>query len=280
MISPDFPVARVTSAFEVTVQIYGGTYPGYQACNTRYHNLRHTTDDFLAMSRLIHGATLDGEKFEKSLISVALVAALFHDVGYVQRDDDHEGTGAKYTVGHVERSMDFLEQYCRERGFSEGEIAGGRNMILCTDLGADVAGIPFASRDVEMLGKMLGTADILAQMADRTYLEKLLFLYHEFREGKVGDYADEEDLLRKSVAFFDFALNRLRQTLGGVDRFMTSHFASRWGLQANLYNEAIERHRKYLTEALEKPDFSPEVYLKRDGIVKQVRTLYEDEEED
>ena len=87
-------------------------------------------------------------------------------------------------------------------------------MILCTDLSADISAIDFSSDAIGLLGKMLGTVDLLAQMADRTYLEKLLFLYHEFSEARVGDYKDEIDLLRKTVIFYDFIDRRLKNGSG------------------------------------------------------------------
>ena len=274
MILPSFESTPLHEAFETVVRLFRGQYPGYKACNTQYHNLRHTTDDFLAMARLIHGSTLQGHVFSPSLITIALIATLFHDVGYIQETEDGEGTGAKYTIGHVQRSMDFLEEYGRGKGLPDQEIHAGRTMILCTELGTDFSRIRFPSKEVELLGRMLGTADLLAQMADRTYLEKLLFLYYEFKEGRIGDYESEEDFLRKSISFFEFAKDRLKNTLGGVDRFMLSHFAHRWGIHTDLYRESMDRHHMYLEEILQKPDFTPDSYLKRDGIVKKVRALY------
>jgi hypothetical protein len=121
---------------------------------------------------------------------------------------------------------------------------------------------------------MLGAADLLAQMADRTYLSKLLFLYHEFREGKVGDYESEVDLLRKTVGFFDFINHRLETVLGATHRLMRSHFASRWGIHGDLYDEAIEKQKNYLKQILEMSDTDPRDYLRREGIVDRIRKKY------
>lgn len=38
-------------------------------------------------------------------------------------------------------------------------------------------------------------------MADRAYLAKLIYLYHEFREGGVAGYESELDLLKKTPTF-------------------------------------------------------------------------------
>ena len=261
-ISPDFDDAPVIHAYITTIGLYEGIYPDYQACNTEFHDLRHSVETFLAMARLIHGATLDGKVFSHEQITLGLTASILHDAGYIQEDSDMEGTGAKHTGTHVQRSMDFLLHYGKEQGFSEESVATGRTMILCTDLSVDFRTIVFPSTEIELLGKMLGAADLLAQMADRTYLEKLLFLYHEFSEAKIGAYESEVDLLKKTVAFYDFITHRLETTLDASDRFMASHFAARWNIPQNLYHESILRQKNYLTQILQKSS-DPRKHLRR-----------------
>ena len=261
-ISPEFDAAAVTHAYITTIGLYEGIYPGYQACNTEFHDLRHSVETFLAMARLIHGATLDGNVFTHEQITLGLTASILHDAGYIQEDCDNEGTGAKHTGTHVQRSMDFLSNYAKEQGFSEESIAAARAMILCSDLSVDLGTIGFPSAEFELLGKMLGAADLLAQMADRTYLEKLLFLYREFSEANIGNYESEVDLLNKTVAFYDFIAHRLETTLDASDRFMTSHFTDRWNIPKNLYHESILRQKNYLSQILQKSS-DPRKYLKR-----------------
>ncbi|MEA3279350.1 MAG: hypothetical protein U9Q38_01945 [Thermodesulfobacteriota bacterium] len=274
LISPGFDKTQVTSAFSMIVSLFEGNYPGYQACNTEYHDLRHTTDTFLAMARLIHGAVIDGKTFSHGNINLGLISTLFHDTGYIQKKYDSEGTGAKYTVSHVRRSIDFLEIAGSEQILPDNEIAAGQLMILCTDLTVDVPGMVFPSYQIELLSKMLGAADLLAQMADRTYLEKLLFLYREFKEAGVGGYENEVDLLQKTVGFYDFIDNRLKTMLDSTDRFMDSHFSSRWDIDKNLYHESINRQKDYLQQILGIPDTDHRNHLKRDGLVEKVRNKY------
>jgi hypothetical protein len=271
LISPEFNIDLVKAAFTTVVSLYNGKYPGYQACNTEYHNILHITDTFLAMARMIHGAINRGQTFSERNVDVALVAVLFHDTGYIQEEHDIEGTGAKHTIRHVQRSMDFLERHGFDHGLSEEEIIAGRALILCTDLYRDLSKIKFPSSSVEILGKMLGAADLLAQMADRTYLEKLMFLYQEFREGEVEGFENEEDLLRKTVSFYDFINQRLETQLGAADRFMRSHFVSRWNIDADLYHVAIEKQKEYLEKILQIPGSNPMDHLRRCGIVECVR---------
>jgi hypothetical protein len=273
LISPDFDTAPVTSAFNMTVSLYQGRYPGYRSCNTEYHDLHHTTETFLATARLIHGALLDGKIFTDRRITLGLIAALLHDAGYIQEKLDKDGTGAKYTANHVQRSIDFLERHGSELGLSHDEITEGRAIILCTDLAVDISTIVFKSAEVELLGKILGSADLLAQMADRTYLEKLLFLYHEFKEAGIRDYLDEVDLLRKTLAFYDFVSQRLKTTLDETDLFMGPHFTSRWGIHGDLYHVAIAKQRNFLKKILEIKDSDPRDHLKR-GAVNKIRRKY------
>jgi hypothetical protein len=274
LISPDFDAVPVTSAFNMAVNLYRGKYPGYRACNTEYHDLHHTIDTSLAMVRLVHGAVLDGETFTNRHITLGLITALLHDAGYIQEEHDMDGTGSKHATNHVQRSMDFLERHGVELGLSYEEITEGRDIILCTDLVVDISTIAFTSDKVELLGKILGSADILAQMADRIYLEKLLFLYYEFKEAGIGDYESEVDLLQKTLAFYDFIAQRLKTTLDATDRFASAHFASRWGTHTNLYHIAIENQRNYLKQILEIQDSDPRDHLKRDGIVDKIRRAF------
>ena len=59
--------------------------------------------------------------------------------------------------------------------------------------------------------------------------------------------------------------------LDGVDRFMRSHFASRWGIYTDLYQTAIEKQKNYLKHILEIPGSDPLDHLRRNGIVDSIR---------
>lgn len=274
LISPNFNTAPVKYAFNAITSLYKGSWPGYRSCNTEYHDLDHTTDAFLAMARLIHGAVVDGVTFTNRNITIGMMAALLHDVGYIQEEHDMEGTGAKYTTSHVQRGIDFLERHGSEFGLSAREITDCRAMILCTDLDVDISTIEFSSLEVELLGKILASADLLAQMADRAYLEKILLLYYELKEAGIDDFEDELDLLEKTEVFFEFIDSRLKTTLNATDRHMSSHFFSRWGIQADLYHISIEKQKNYLHKILEIPNSDPRDHLKRDGIVNKIRKEY------
>jgi hypothetical protein len=96
------------------------------------------------------------------------------------------------------------------------------------------------------MGKMLGTADLLGQMADRLYLEKLIPLFREFEEGKVPGFENELDLLIKTPNFYISAQARFENDLSNVNRYMVNHFQDRWNIERNIYGEYIEKNISYL----------------------------------
>lgn len=271
---PAMDPSPVINAFNLTVSLYRGYWPAERACNTGYHNLKHITDTILAMARLIHGAFQDNFKFTQRQILTALVAAMIHDSGYIQDKTDLEGTGAKYTLVHVQRSMDFANRYGRRFGLTQKEVPDCQAMINATDLSINVNSIPFPSAPCAMLARMLAAADLMAQMGDRTYLEKLLLLYFEFREGSVGSYRNSLDLLNKTVNFYEFITKRFKSQLQGVNRFMRLHFQARWGINADLYAKAMENHHKYLIKILSSTDGDPRQNLRRKQIVQKLQKLY------
>jgi hypothetical protein len=270
LIDPRMDPSQISNAYSFMVSLYQGRWPAEQACNTHFHDLRHITDTTLAMARLIHGAFLTGHRLDQRQIFTGLVAAMAHDAGYIQDKMDGIGTGAKFTTIHVQRSMDFVERYGRRYGLNSDEIPACRLMILCTDLDSQIATIPFPTKTEEQLGKMLACADLIGQMADRIYLEKLFYLYREFKEGQVLGYRDELDLLAKTLAFFPLMADRMQNQLDKLDQLAAVHFKSRWNIPQNLYTVAINRQKEYLTKILARPDQNPANFLRRKNIVHNI----------
>lgn len=274
LVAPQMDLSRLTNAFSFIVSLYRGQWPGERACNTLFHDLRHITDTFLAMARLIHGAVLNGRVLGPRQIFTGLVATLAHDAGYIQAKADGNGTGAKYTNVHVSRSMTFIDQYGQRLGLTTSEIPTCKVMIHCTDLDVDVSAVEFPSRATELLAKLLGCADLIGQMADRIYLEKLFYLYREFQEGQVSEYKDEMDLLTKTLSFFPAMADRIYRQLGGYDQFALAHFKARWNITRNLYQVSIGRQERYLKHILAHPEKDPSKFLRRKNIVRQYFKAY------
>ncbi len=270
LVHPQMDPTQFANAYGFMNSLYLGTWPAERECNTQFHDLRHITDTTLAMARLIHGAVLAGNRLSPRQVLVGMVSALVHDAGYIQDKTDEDGTGAKYTTIHVERSMAFVERYGHRYGLTAQEIPECQLMIHCTDLETDVTSVQFPSQPVELLAKLLGCADLIGQMADRIYLEKLFYLYKEFEEGMVTSYADEMDLLHKTLAFFPMVRKRVDEQLGGYDRLAKSHFIRRWGISQNLYRVAIERQQQYLAQILDQSAGDLSKFLRRKKIVQKI----------
>src|SRR5262245_15535891 len=78
------PVAR---AFNDVAALFEGRYPGYLACDTLYHDVRHTLDMTLATARLIDGhdrSQPESEQLGVRRAILGVVIALLHDSGYMR----------------------------------------------------------------------------------------------------------------------------------------------------------------------------------------------------
>lgn len=266
--APGLDPAPLRTALADTVRLYCGQYPGYRAANTKYHDLDHALAATLAFLRLAHGAHLGGEGLSARTLRLAVIAALFHDAGLIQTVADTEGTGAKYTIGHELRSMAFVSYYLSQRGCGAEEIERCVHIIAATILGRPLRDIPYRDEETRVAGQMLGAADLLAQMADREYLEKVLLLYQEFEEAHLPGLSSELELLRQTEGFYERqAKKRLAQELGGAQRFMLPHFRARWGVERDLYQDAMERNIDYLRVILQECEDSYRAHLRRGGIV-------------
>lgn len=274
LMSKKLDFRRIHAAFEDMINLFAGRYPGYRACNTEYHDIGHTTDTLMATLRLMHGAFVKGVRFSGREIDLGVISAIFHDSGYIQAADDKEGTGAKYTAVHVDRSVEFLGRYFRERGFPGEYPEASANILRCTGLNVSISGLRFESDRVELLGKMLGTGDLLGQMAARNYLEKLLFLFYEYQEGRISGYKDEYDLLAKTVDFYESARERMAGELDSVRKYMRPHFRARWKIDKDLYDEAVRKHMAYLKKLLRLHPRDYRESLRREGLSEKIKRLY------
>lgn len=245
------------------VRLFHGEYPGYRACNTPYHNLQHTTDVTLATIRLLHGAKVEGTDFSRDDVSALYLAALFHDIGYIQTDAETEGSGSALTAVHVARGREFVKTYLAKHPIAGADGVRVAAIIHFTDMVQPVDGIPTEKERDRLLGQLMAAGDLLGQLADRTYLEKLPLLYQEFKEAGVGGFTSELDLLSKTVRFHEVVQERLTRDLGSVDFYMQPHFRERWNIDEDLYAEAIMRNLAYLRELVRHHETDWPAQLKR-----------------
>lgn len=243
---PRFDHGRFNRAYEDIARLFRGEYPGFRQSNVDYHDLSHTLAVTLAVARLMHGAVEAGSFLTEKDFNVGLASGLMHDTGYIQRSDDVEGTGAKYTLIHIDRSIEFVEQYYRDDPYFADHLGSFNDILQCTGLNTRVAELRFANGNIALLGKILGTADLLGQMADRHYLEKLLDLYDEFVEAGITTFASQLDLLEKTRGFYQMTRKRFSEEMGDVYRYARDHFRKRWGIDEDLYMNSIEKNILYL----------------------------------
>src|SRR3954466_8796262 len=139
----------VSKIFGWTLDSFDGNYDNFQPIDARYHDLEHTMQGTLCFARLLQGyhRTRVEPQLTEPMTQLGLLAILLHDSGYLKTRDDNDGTGAKYTLIHVNRSCDFAAKLCAEKGVSGAQIKAVQNMIRCTGVNVDVRKIPFTSEE-------------------------------------------------------------------------------------------------------------------------------------
>ena len=252
LIDPSFDFLVIENAYNDIILLFNGKYPGYSASNTKYHDLEHTCAVTLAAARIIHGLYVQDQAFSSRLIQLGLIGALFHDTGLIKTEEESDGTGAQYTIGHEERSIALMTNYLSEKNFTAEDILDCSNIIECTKLSLPLDEIPFKSEGTKTMGKVQGSADLIAQMADRNYLEKLPLLFLEFEEAGMEGFETPLELFKKTEEFYHMvARARLAEDFGSVSSAALYHFQSRWDIDRDLYAESIRNNIKYIKESME-----------------------------
>ena len=233
---PGADLLFVPRVFGWAKDCFEGNYGEYQAVDARYHDFAHTLEVTLCMARLLHRrhAVRAAPILTQADFEIGLLAILLHDTGYLKKRDDREGTGAKYTLIHVDLSGEFARQLLAEKGFPPSAGLAVQRMIHCTGVSTNLAAIPFADDRERTVGFALGTSDFLGQMAADDYVDKLPELYREFEEsarffaGKINGalhFSSEEDLLRKTPGFWEhYVLPKLETDFRGVYRFLNDPY--------------------------------------------------------
>jgi hypothetical protein len=259
---PGADLAPLSNAFDDFKALFEGSYPGYLACDTLYHDMRHTLDMSLAMARLIDGherTCAHGDRLGARRAILGVLVALLHDCGYLKRSSEARiENGAVFTKVHVSRSADFVTSYLPVVGFA-AEAPTAARLVHFTGYEMEIDDIQIEDQKDRLLGCMVGTADLIGQMSDRMYLEKCReFLYREFVLGNIARdiapdgrelvrYASPEDLIIKTPGFYEYvARARIDRKLGGVDRYVCSHFDG-----PNPYQGEIDRNMGFLRAAIE-----------------------------
>lgn len=255
-------------AFHDFERLYTGKDPAYHAVDTSYHDIQHSLDMTLALARLIvgHERTVAPEsRLGAERAKFALVVALFHDSGYIRhRERDREAAnGAVFTTTHVSRSGRYLENYLPQIGLGDFVDVAAR-VVHFTGYEMAIDEIELDDPRDTIAGHLLGTADLLAQMADRCYLEKCRDrLYPEFVLGDVAVntastgshalYQSGRDLLQKTIVFYQkSAQARLERGFNRAYRYIEA--VSEDG--RNPYIRFIRKNMAFLETIRKKGDWS------------------------
>ncbi len=257
---PDGSPRALERGFADMSRMYHGKHPDYHPCDTEYHDIQHVLDVTLAMARLLDGYQRDpktGAPLTAAHFNLGVVIALFHDMGYLRRRNDHTHRhGAEYTLTHVGRGAHFLKTYLPRIGL-KAYAASGSVLVHFTGYERDANTIRMADPVLRRIGEILGTADIIAQMSDRCYLEKCHDrLYPEFVLGGIARrkqpdgsvkviYKSGKDLLSKTPAFYENAMTRLNDKLHRAYRYAEVHFGGR-----NLYLQEMNKNKAHAVAAI------------------------------
>ena len=253
---PGRSAAFLDKAIAQTEDLFRGRYPGYQASDSAYHDLSHTLAASVATARLMDGHIKSKEPpvLEARDFELAIAGILLHDSGFIKQVGDTEGTGAKYTLTHVDLSAEFAGKFLPALGVTADEIRVVQLAIHCTGVNVNVSKLDFQNERERFIGCALGTGDILGQMADPDYPRRLPALYREYseavafsglRKGGIASYTDAVDLMRKSRHFYDDYVKRMLNTQwASVHKALTHHFTG----GKNLYLEAVEANLKRIDE--------------------------------
>lgn len=271
-IAPGHDMTYIDTAFGLIEAGCQGGIAGYQTLLTPYHDQGHMLEVVLCSARLLHGLHLDGQTLDTLTIDSCIVGALLHDSGYLMHDEEAEGTGAQFTDTHVVRGVVFTETQLAHILPPKLLSATGK-VILATDH-RPVAVLPYFDNPSERLAaSVTATADLVGQMANREYLERLLLLYFEFKEAGISFFTDIHDLLEKTDGFYKLMAARLQNELGGLAPHLTKHFDQARGVRRNFYLESVDRNLDYLGTLVKEERNRRFDRLKRGGIVDQAVQL-------
>ena len=241
------PIAVLVKDF---TRLYQGSFPGFRACDIKYHDMQHVLDVTLAMARLLDGhdhSHAPEERLGPQLALAGIAAALFHDSGYIRRTrDSRNKNGAAYTRVHVSRGARFMADYLPSVGLQHC-VGVCTRIVHFTGYEIDPRQIEVHDEREHRLGVLLGTADLIAQMADVDYVRKCRdHLYEEFEIGGLAGefglqghtgvvYRSPEHLLETTPNFMRKVIDvRLNGYFDSAHRYAAEHFGGR-----NLYMDAI-----------------------------------------
>lgn len=259
---PGEKLQNIRKAFNDFAGLFRGELEGFHGCETVYHDMQHTLDMSLATARLIVGyekTVSESQRLGLERATVGQIVALFHDAGYIRREREKDlVNGSELTRHHVSRSAEFLKEYLPKVGLGHtAEVAA--TIVHFTGMERSPSDIEVDDPLYRKVGHLVGTADLIAQMADRCYLEKCRDrLFPEFVLGGIAMtaeadtgklrvlYESGEDLLKKTPEFFKLtSRDRLDGAFGKAYQYFEAVFDGQ-----NPYIDSLEQNLAFLQEII------------------------------
>lgn len=266
IIAPEFDTELLKEVHRDLTACFTGTHPDFQQNTMPYHNLRHSILVVLASARLFHGLHCNHVHISAATLFKGLLAAYFHDSGMLLLENDSATSGTEYLAGHELRSIAFLNKYAEEKNCGSKMIKDCATIINYTNLESDPATFDFHTHEIQIAGQVVGSADILAQMADRYYLEYLPLLFIEQQAGGISKHQSALELMEHTANFYhNIVLRRLITTFSNTSSALKAHFEARHTINRNLYIDNIDKNIVYLRKIIKKCDSMEDLkqYLKR-----------------
>ncbi len=252
-ICPSADCQLIRSIYNDMASFFSGSHPLFQKNTLQYHNLRHTQMVALATVRLFHGLHCNKTHINAETLTKGLLSAYFHDTGMLLLEGDSATSGTEYIVNHEERSSLFLRHYIDRKELGQNISEDCATIICYTNLSLNPTTFAAHSHETQLAGQVVGSADILAQMADRYYLEALPTLHEELKANKTYQYASALELMIHTANFYHtIILNRLKHTFSNISQSMRTHFRERHKIDRDLYTENINKNINYLEQIIAK----------------------------
>lgn len=185
-------------------RLYNGEWSQWQACQVAYHNIEHIQAVLRVALQIMAGhSKLSQQPIVTTEVKIVAAAAMFHDSGYLKEKNDLSGgCGGQYTFEHVERSQLLAQSYLvRQPDWSVAECQAVVAIIGATQMSSMGEQSAVLPPEFAGLAQMVASADLLAQMADENYLQKLPHLYAEFAEAYAAQ--GRSFLRRRGFMVFD-----------------------------------------------------------------------------
>jgi hypothetical protein len=224
--------------FKEVSALFKGFWPDYQACQVGYHTYQHALDVTLAAVRMAAGWNKlnPNTRISPENMEALLYSGLFHDSGYIKDKEDNEGTGGKYTFNHTDRSQKIARRFLTRLKKTEELIKLVERIIEITDFGGEPDLSVFSSAEQGVIARMVASADLVAQMADIDYMNRLHDLHNEFLEAYdfigrdelkkqgIHIYESFEEILNETVSFYENIILPRLEYLGRMDQYLITFF--------------------------------------------------------